>query len=88
MASSKSEAVVRELLALADVTVGGSRPWDIQVHEPRFYDRVLQQATLGLGEAYMDGWWDCEALDQFIDRALRAELESKLAELERTGGEP
>jgi cyclopropane-fatty-acyl-phospholipid synthase len=26
----------------------------------------------------MDGWWDCEALDQFIDRALRADLEAKV----------
>ena len=39
---------------------------------------MLQQATLGLGEAYMDGWWDCEAIDQFIDRALRADLEDKI----------
>ena len=75
MASSNSETIVRELLDLAGIEVNGSRPWDIQVHEPRLYDRVLQQATLGLGEAYMDGWWDCEAIDQFIDRALRANLE-------------
>jgi cyclopropane-fatty-acyl-phospholipid synthase len=26
----------------------------------------------------MDGWWDCEAIDQFIDRALRARLEVKV----------
>jgi cyclopropane-fatty-acyl-phospholipid synthase len=78
MASSKSEAIVRELLDGADIEINGSRPWDIQVHEPRLYDRVLQQATLGLGEAYMDGWWDCEAIDQFIDRALRAKLEVRI----------
>jgi cyclopropane-fatty-acyl-phospholipid synthase len=71
---SKSEAFVRELLDLAGIEVNGSRPWDIQVHEPRLYDRVLRDATLGLGEAYMDGWWDCEAIDQFIDHALRADL--------------
>lgn len=78
MATSKSETIARELLDLAGIEVNGSHPWDIQIHEPRFYDRVLQQATLGLGEAYMDGWWDCEAIDQFIDRALRADLETKI----------
>jgi cyclopropane-fatty-acyl-phospholipid synthase len=78
MASSKPEAIVRELLGLAGVEVNGSRPWDIQVHERRLYDRVLAQSTLGLGEAYMDGWWDCEAIDQFIDRALRANLQAKV----------
>ena len=78
MASSKSETIVRELLDLAGIEVNGGHPWDIQVHEPRLYDRILQRATLGLGEAYMDGWWDCEAIDQFIDRALRASLDVKV----------
>jgi cyclopropane-fatty-acyl-phospholipid synthase len=78
MASSRSETIVRELLDLAGIEVDGGHPWDIQVHDPRLYDRVLQHATLGLGEAYMDGWWDCEAIDQFIDRCLRADLERKI----------
>ena len=29
--------------------------------------RVLRDGTLGVGEAYIDGWWDCDALDQMID---------------------
>ena len=78
MASSKSERIVRELLDLAEIEINGSHPWDIQVHDSRFYDRVLQQATLGLGESYMDGWWDCEAIDQFVERALRVDLEEKV----------
>ncbi len=78
MDSSGSESVVRNLLALADVEIDGSRPSDIHVHDRRFYDRVLQDAVLGLGESYMDGWWDCERLDQFIDRLLRAGLERKV----------
>ena len=74
----KSEAIVRELLDSASIAINGSHPWDIQVHDARFYDRVLRQGTLGLGESYMDGWWDCAALDQFIDRALRARLEDQV----------
>ena len=41
----------------------------------RFYARVLAQGSLGLGEAYMDGWWDCERLDEFFYRILTAELD-------------
>jgi len=74
----KSETVVRELLALAEIEVNGSCPWDIQVHNDRFYSRVLTDASLGLGEAYMDGWWDCPAVDQFVHRVLKARLDEKV----------
>jgi len=76
--SARSEKIIRELLAEAEIEVNGPDPWDIQVHDPRFYDRVLREVALGLGESYMDGWWDCPAIDQFIDRALRAELDKKI----------
>ena len=75
---NKSEKVVRELLESAEVTVNGKEPWDIQVHDERFYSRILRDTSLGLGESYMDGWWDCESIDGFIDRALRAKLRDKV----------
>jgi len=74
----KSETVLRELLSLAEIEVNGSHPWDIQVHDDRFYERVLRDASLGLGESYMEGWWDCSAIDEFVDRALRAHLDEKV----------
>ena len=67
------------LLALADIQVNGNRPWDIQVHDERFYGRVLSGGSLALGESYMDGWWDCEALDELISRILLADLEHLVA---------
>jgi cyclopropane-fatty-acyl-phospholipid synthase len=78
MAAGRSEAIIRDLFAEAEVTVNGDRPWDIQVHDPRFYDRVLRETELGFGEAYMDGWWDCEAIDQLITRIFLADLPSKI----------
>jgi hypothetical protein len=45
---------------------------DIRVHDTRFFKRVLQQGSLGLGESYMEGWWDCKRLDIFFDKLLRA----------------
>ena len=57
--------MVEELLGLADIQINGNRPWDLQVHDARLYRRALAQGSLGLGESYMDGWWDCEALDEW-----------------------
>src|SRR5690606_7294098 len=54
---------LQQLLALADVELDGTRPWDIRMHRPRFVARVLGHGSLGLGESYMDGDWDCDALD-------------------------
>jgi cyclopropane-fatty-acyl-phospholipid synthase len=76
--TENSERVLRNLLELADVQVNGSRPWDIQVHDPRFFGRVLREVSLGAGEAYMEGWWDCAALDQFFYHVLKVDLPSQL----------
>jgi len=64
---------VEHLLALGDVRIGGDRPWDISVHNERFYSRVLGQGSMGLGESYMDGWWDCPQLDEMFSRMFRAD---------------
>jgi cyclopropane-fatty-acyl-phospholipid synthase len=50
-----SEKFIRQLFDLADIQINGSRPWDIQIHDPRFYDRVVRYTTLGLGESYVEG---------------------------------
>jgi len=78
MAKSKIEFFVRELFSLAGITINGDHPYDIQVHNDAIYSRLYHDKALGLGESYMDGWWDCEALDQCIDKILRAKLEKKI----------
>jgi len=74
----KSEKFIRYLTRFAGITIDGENPWDIKVHDERFYDRVFHQGLLGLGESYMDGWWDCEKLDEFFYHVLRANLDQKL----------
>jgi cyclopropane-fatty-acyl-phospholipid synthase len=69
---------IAELLAQAHVAIDGDRPWDIQVHDERLYARVLADGELGFGESYMDGWWDCERLDELVHRVLRAELDTRI----------
>lgn len=70
--------IANEMLTRAGITVNGPHPFDIQVKHPDFFKRVLQQGSLGLGESYMDGWWDCERLDTFFTRVIRAGLERQL----------
>lgn len=74
----QAESLVRTLLDAAEITVGGSEPYDLQVHDDRFYGRVVRDGTLGLGESYMDGWWDCEAIDQLITRMVLARLRDRV----------
>jgi len=76
--SSTYKEKIDSLLAYADVRIGGDRPWDLQVHNPATYARILSKGTIGFGEAYMDGWWDCEALDEFFSRVVRAEISNQI----------
>ncbi|WP_279045636.1 cyclopropane fatty acyl phospholipid synthase [Cedecea davisae] len=70
--------IANEMLSRAGITVNGPNPFDIQVKNPDFFKRVLQEGSLGLGESYMDGWWECERLDVFFTKVLRAGLENQL----------
>ena len=76
--TSLAQATVQDLFASADIRLDGRRPWDIRVHDARFFRAVLAGGTLGFGESYMDGWWDCEALDEMCCRAIRARLEERV----------
>ena len=69
---------VTDLLESVDIQVNGSRPFDIQVHNELFYSRVLSGKSLGLGDSYMDGWWDCESLDQFCYQMLRGRIDKQV----------
>ncbi|MDN6228285.1 MAG: cyclopropane fatty acyl phospholipid synthase [Enterobacterales bacterium] len=70
--------IASEMLQSADIEVNGSRPFDIRVKNPHFFKRVLQEGSLGLGESYMAGWWECDRLDIFFQKVLRAGLENQL----------
>jgi len=73
--TSDYKKTAEKLFALADVKIDGDRPWDIQVYNNNFYKRVLAGGSLGLGESYMDGWWDCADLDQFFCKVIEARLD-------------
>ncbi|MEX2608405.1 MAG: cyclopropane fatty acyl phospholipid synthase [Gemmatimonadota bacterium] len=78
MSRDRFRALVEDLLDKAEITVDGPNRWDIQVKDPRLFRRVLTKGELGLGEAYMDGWWEADQLDEFIARVLRARLDREV----------
>jgi len=71
--------IVEDLLSFSDIKVDGDDPWDIRVNDERIYARLLSDKSLGLGQSYMDGWWDCARLDDMIFRILRAGIDRKVA---------
>jgi len=63
---------------MAGVNIGGSKPQDIDVLDNRFYSQVIRYRELGLGESYMDGWWDCKRIDQLIERLLSINIRKRV----------
>lgn len=74
MSRSAKLFVTRQLDAIG-LQINGANPWDPQVHDDRLWPRLLRDGTLGLGESYMDGWWDAEALDAFLFRLVSANIQ-------------
>jgi cyclopropane-fatty-acyl-phospholipid synthase len=70
---------MQKIAESAGITLNGPNPWDIQVNDERWYARVYRDKSLGLGESYMDGWWDCEQIDEMISRVLRSGVISELS---------
>lgn len=70
--------IANELLSRAGININGTAPSDIRVKNPRFFKRVLKEGSLGLGESYMDGWWECDRLDMFFSKVLRAGLDKQM----------
>jgi cyclopropane-fatty-acyl-phospholipid synthase len=73
-------AALQSLLAAADVCIDGDRPWDIRLHDPGVWGEVRWRGSLGFGEAYVRGAWDCSALDQLFTRLLQVGGERRLAQ--------
>ena len=73
-----AKTLIYDLLKNTDIQFNGPNAWDPQIHHEGFYQRVLSEGSLGLGESYLDGWWDCAALEQFFAKVLRQQLDKKI----------
>lgn len=74
-APTRLHRMMAELLEQADVRLDGRRPWDIRLLRRGVPEQVFARGNLGFGEAYMDGAWECDRLDELFHRVLRARLD-------------
>lgn len=77
MPSQSYRQTIEEILKPADIQIDGDRPGDIKVHNHKTYQRILSQGSLGLGESYMEGWWDSSHLDVFFEKLLGAQVHKR-----------
>lgn len=77
------ERIYRRLFAMADIEPNGAREWDMIVHDTRLYRRLALQGSLGLGESYVEGWWDAPRLDEFFARLMSVELDERVVNFPR-----
>lgn len=75
--NSSPPAVLGELFALGGITFNGAQPWDIKVFDDEAYRKIIAKGSLGLGEAFVDGLWDSDRLDETIERILTAGIETR-----------
>lgn len=80
MATTRSvPASLRSIAVAADIRFDGQRPWDLQVHDSQFFGELVRRGSLALGEGYVAGQWDCDQLDELINRLLRVRANQPLS---------
>ena len=73
-----AEDKIIQLLKGTGIEINGQNSWDIKANNPKVFARILAQGSLGFGNAYMDGWWDCDRIDIMIEKIILANLHKKL----------
>lgn len=76
MPRSSSRARLQELLSHADIMIDGDRLWDPRVKDERFFD-IAFAGSLAIGEAYVDGLWECDDLAELVARFRQASLDER-----------
>jgi cyclopropane-fatty-acyl-phospholipid synthase len=71
---NKYRELVEETLASVGIRVNGKRIFDIQVKNEDFFKRFIKGGTLGLGESYVEGWWECDSLDEMFARLIQTDF--------------
>ena len=75
MGNEKLKELAQKIFDTAGIQIDGRRPFDIRVKNDGFYRRVLHEGSIGLGESYMDGWWEADDLTGFFYRLLSSDIE-------------
>ena len=73
-----AEQFLNQTLARAGITINGVAPFDLKVRDPRAYERIMRDGSVGFGESFMEGWLECDRIDLLADRAYRAALSEQV----------
>ena len=76
-----SDPMFEQLIAIMEssgLKVNGDAPHDPQIHHPDLAKRVFGEGMIAMGESYMDGWWDCDAMDEMVTRGMVGRNHTKL----------
>jgi len=76
--SRKSEIWANKILEPSEIKINGDNPWDIKVLNQNVYNRIKAEGSLGLGESYMDGWWECKNIDQLFYKLFMAQIPDRI----------
>ncbi len=71
--------LLQDELSKCDIELNGSRPHDLQLCDARALDRMARHGSLGLGESYVDGQWECQRIDELVERMLRQALHQRFS---------
>ena len=75
MFDKDSEKIIKRSAKSMGITIGSKKSYDVFVKNEKFYSRVLVGGSLGLGESYMDGWWECNAIDDVVSKIMGANVD-------------
>lgn len=76
---SKPQETLARILQPAGIELDGKNPYDPQIHDDRAYNMILGGGTLGVGNAYIEGFWGCDRVDELVSKVLEADLHSMIA---------
>lgn len=74
--------ILTYLLRQAGIEPNGESPWDPQIKDNRFYRVVLIRGSVGLGDAYLNGWWECSDIAGFILRILKSGIHLRVPRMD------
>ncbi|MGZ3633058.1 MAG: cyclopropane fatty acyl phospholipid synthase [Parachlamydiaceae bacterium] len=66
-----TEKSLGTFLSRAGIQVNGDRPDDMRIVDPRFYKQWFFEPSLAVGESYVEGWWECDRLDELFFKFCR-----------------
>ena len=66
----RGQRYLENLLSTAGIEINGGRPYDMRVLDDRVFNRALTGGVEGILDAYVEGWWETDRLDELTERVL------------------